>query len=79
MKFFVTFGQQSPAKDGVVEVTAPSEIDVRLYANEHGDGEFFNWCSVYSEEQWGGLVGSVYYPLGVLRRIEIGPQRGNTP
>ena len=50
-KFYVTFGQVSPARDGVVEVTAPSETDVRLYANYDGKAELANWCSVYSDDR----------------------------
>lgn len=73
-KFYVTFGQVSPARDGVVEVTAPSETDVRLYANYDGKAELANWCSVYSEKQWADPEYSQFYPLGVLRRLEIGVQ-----
>lgn len=76
MKFYVTFGQRSAARDGVVEVEAPSEIDVRLYANANTDGELANWCSVHSADEWNDADLRAYYPQGVLRSFSIGPQRG---
>lgn len=79
MKFYVTFGQISAAKDGAIEVEAPSELDVRLYANDNLNGTFANWCSVYTKEQWEDPYFKKYYPLGVLRSIEIGPQHAHNP
>lgn len=75
-KYYVTFGQLSPFKHGVFEVTAHSETDVRLYANAHIKDRFACWCSVYSAEQWADPEYNKYYPAGVLRRIEIGVQTG---
>lgn len=83
-KFYVTFGQQSPARNGVVEVEAPGEIDVRLYANHDPSGKqtFANWCSVHSQHEWEDgdyALKREFYPYGVLKSITIGPQREPLP
>jgi hypothetical protein len=65
MKFYLTFGQKSPARNGWCEVFADSPDSARrLVIDEYGQ----EWAFIYSEEQF--AAGREYFPAGKLGELK---------
>lgn len=67
MRFFLTFGQQSPARNGWVEVRAPDYEQAKamvegIYGN--------NWSNLYEEKHFD----KIFYPAGKLGEIGVGSE-----
>ena len=70
MKFFVTFTQKSPFKDGWLEVEASSKESATLMVME----EFGNkWGFIYERSKFE----SEYFPAGKLGEIIEGGYKGD--
>lgn len=63
MKFYLTFGQKSPAKDGWIEVIADNETQARLkVVKVYGQ----KWSGIYNEFTFEPK----YFPKGKLGEIK---------
>lgn len=63
--FYLTFGQQSPLKNGFILVYATDEIKARELVFEKFKNQ---WSGLYPEE----IFEEEYFPQGILGRITEG-------
>ena len=64
MKFYITFGQASPARSGWIELEAPDAITARLFCSSEYKDQ--HWRGCYDEDFWKQKNISIYFPAGCL-------------